>query len=175
MKTRLYRFPKKLIAPLRPTTRPTRSWKHAVWSFVAASCGLLAIAGVAALYGQELLIGSFGASAVLLYGTPDSPFAQPRSVLGGHVVSALIGCAISALAGTGPLALAGAVGLAIMAMYFTHTIHPPGGATALIAVHGRVTWLFPLLPVAAGALILVAIALFANNIVNHRQYPKHWW
>lgn len=77
--------------------------------------------------------------------------------------------------GFGPLALAGAVGLAIVAMYLTHTTHPPGGATALIAVHDHAKWMFLLLPVAAGAVILVTIAVFANNIVNHRQYPKHWW
>ena len=175
MRNRLYRFPAKLRAPLTPEMRPTRSWKHAVWGFVAATCGLLAVAGVASLTGHELLIGSFGASAVLLYGTPESPLAQPRNVLGGHVLSALVGCAMAAFVGKGPLALATAVGLAIAVMHVTHTTHPPGGATALIAVHDHGGWLFPLWPVTAGAAILVVVALLANNIVNHRQYPKHWW
>ena len=175
MINRILGFPGKLRAPLAPATRPARSWKHAVWGFVAASLGILAITGVAALSGHELLIGSFGASAVLLYGTPDSPMAQPRNVLGGQVLSAIIGCAMVALCGSGPLILAGTVGLAIVAMHLTHTTHPPGGATALIAVHDHARWLFPLMPVAVGAVILVVIAVFANNIVNHRQYPKHWW
>ena len=175
MKRRLLNFPGKLRAPLAPAARPVRSWKHAIWGFIAAACGILAIAGIAALSGHELLIGSFGASAVLLYGTPDSPFAQPRSVLGGHILSALVGCGIARFAGCGPLALAGAVGLAIAVMHYTHTTHPPGGATALIAVHDHGGWLFPLMPVGVGAVILVVIAVFANNIVNHRQYPKHWW
>lgn len=175
MKDRLRRFPGKLRAPLAPPTRPTRHWKHAVWGFVAATGGILAIAGVTSLTGHNLLIGSFGASAVLLYGTPDSPLAQPRNVLGGHLLSAFVGCATIAWVGTGPLALATAVGLAIVVMYVTHTTHPPGGATALIAVHDHAGWLFPLLPVTVGAAILVVIAVLANNIVNHRQYPKHWW
>lgn len=175
MKNRILSFPGKLRAPLAPDVRPVRSWKHAVWGFVAAVCGILAITGVASLTGHELLIGSFGATAVLLYGTPDSPLAQPRGVIGGHLLSAVTGCAMAQIAGTGPLALAGAVGLAIVVMHFTHTTHPPGGATALIAAHDHAGWLFPLVPVTLGAVILVIIAVFANNIVNHRQYPKHWW
>lgn len=175
MKRRLLNFPGKLRVPLAPVVRPARSWKHALCGFVAAACGILSIAGVAALSGHELLIGSFGASAVLLYGTPDSPLAQPRSVLGGHVLSALVGCAISRVSGAGPFALASAVGLAIVVMHYSHTTHPPGGATAMIAVHDHARWIFPLLPVTVGAVILVAIAVVANNIVNHRQYPKHWW
>lgn len=175
MKNRILNFPSKLRAPLEPVVRPVRSWKHAIWGFIAATCGILVIAGVAALTGHELLIGSFGASAVLLYGTPDSPLAQPRNVLGGHLLSALVGCALSSFVGTGPLVLACSIGLAIAVMHFTHTTHPPGGATAFIAVHNHAGWLFPLIPVTAGAVILVVVAVFANNIVNHRQYPKHWW
>lgn len=146
-----------------------------MWGFIAATCAILAIACVASLSGHELLIGSFGASAVLLFGTPDSPFSQPRNALGGQVLSALVGCIMAKFVGTSPFALAGAVGLAIVVMHVTHTTHPPGGATALIAVHDHANCLFPLLPVAVGAVIMVTIAVFANNIVNHRQYPKHWW
>lgn len=175
MKKRIFSFPGKLRVPIAPASRPVRNWKHAIWGFVAAAFGILAITGVTALSGHELLIGSFGASAVLLYGTPDSPLAQPRNVLGGHILSALVGCVMARSVGSGPFALAGAVGLAIVAMYLAHTTHPPGGATALIAVHDHAKWMFLLLPVAAGAVILVTIAVFANNIVNHRQYPKHWW
>lgn len=175
MKDRILKFPGKLRAPLAPAARPVRSWKHALWGFIAATLGILAITGVAALTGHDLLIGSFGATAVLLYGTPDSPLAQPRGVLGGHLLSAIAGCAMGALVGSSPMALAGAVGLAIVVMHFTHTTHPPGGATALIAAHDHAGWLFPLMPVTVGVAILLAIAVVANNIVNHRQYPKHWW
>lgn len=161
--------------PLAPPARPVRSVKHALWGFVATVCGLLAITGVASLSGHELLIGSFGATAVLLYGTPDSPLAQPRNVIGGHVLSALSGCLMVHIAGSGPLALAGAVGLSIVMMHFTHTTHPPGGATALIAAHANATWLFVFMPVLVGAVILVIIAVITNNMVNHRHYPNHWW
>mgnify|MGYP001567359651 CR=1 FL=1 len=175
MRNRLQRFLSKLRVPWTPTVRPTRSWKHATWGFVAAICGILAIAGVAYVTGHNLLIGSFGASAVLLYGTPDSPFSQPRNVLGGHLLSAIVGCAATVSLGSGSLSSAVAIGTAIVVMHFTHTTHPPGGATAFIAVHDGAGWLFPLMPVTVGAAILVIIAVLANNIVNHRQYPQHWW
>jgi CBS-domain-containing membrane protein len=66
------------------------------------------------------------------------------------------------------------VGVAIFLMHITHTTHPPGGATALIGVQGHAGLAFILVPVLAGALILLAVALFTNNVIHHRQYPKHW-
>ncbi len=83
------------------------------------------------------LIGSFGASAVLIYGAVRSPLAQPRNLVGGHVISAVIGVAAWQMLGSAPwLAAAFAVATAIAAMHATKTLHPPGGATALIAVIG---------------------------------------
>jgi CBS-domain-containing membrane protein len=67
-----------------------------------------------------------------------------------------------------------AVGISIFLMYLTRTIHPPGGATALIGVQGHAGPSFLLIPVLSGVLILLAMALVSNNIVHHRQYPKHW-
>ena len=166
---RLQHFPGKLRAPFTPATRPARSWKHATWGFFSGTCGILAISGLASLTGHHLLLGSFGASAVLLYGAPESPLAQPRNVLGGHLLSALVSCAMVACGAAGPVALAVAVGLSILVMHSTHTTHPPGGATALIGIHDHAGWLL------VGATVLVLIAVVANNIVHHRQYPKHWW
>ena len=82
-----------------------------------------------------MIIGSFGASAVLIYGAIKSPLAQPRNLLGGHIISALIGVTMVKICG--PilwLAAALAVSLSIAVMHATKTLHPPGGATALIAV-----------------------------------------
>ena len=127
------------------------------------------------LVGHPLLIGSFGASAVLLFGANDSPLAQPRNLVGGHLVSAVAAVIMVALFGSTPLSMAIGVGLAIFVMNMTHTTHPPGGATALIGVQGAVGPEFILLPVLAGALILLIMAIFTNNVVYHRSYPKHWW
>jgi len=161
------------MAPLRGP-RPPMSLRYAIWSFISATLGILAIYGITNLVGRPLLIGSFGASAVLLFGATDSPLAQPRNLVGGHLISAVVAVIVVALFGSTPLTMAIGVGLAIFAMNLTHTTHPPGGATALIGIQGAVGPGFILLPVLAGTLILLAMALFMNNVVYHRSYPKHW-
>ncbi|OSM00220.1 putative HPP family protein [Magnetofaba australis IT-1] len=129
----------------------------------------------------SLLIGSFGASAVLLYGVPDSPLAQPRNVLGGHLISGVVGVIVQQAIG-GPLWLVAAlaVSVAIMAMILTRTTHPPGGATALIAVMGSpdieaLGFLYPIVPAFTGALCLLAVALISNNFRSAKRYPTAWW
>ncbi|OGV39088.1 MAG: hypothetical protein A2X48_17990 [Lentisphaerae bacterium GWF2_49_21] len=131
--------------------------------------------------GFTLLIGSFGASAVLVYAAVKSPLAQPRNLIGGHIVSALVGVACYQIfSSTIWIASAMAVSLAIIAMLVTKTLHPPGGATALIAVTGgaginKLGFLYVLFPVAAGAVILLLVALAVNKISADRQYPEYWF
>jgi len=173
MRKRLSRIPGRCKAPLLGQ-RPAMSFKYAFWSFVSGTLGILAIFEITKLVGRPLLIGSFGASAVLLFGATDSPLAQPRNLIGGHLVSATVAVIMVALFGSSPLTIAIGVGLAICMMNLTHTTHPPGGATALIGIQGSAGPLFILVPVLAGALILLITALFTNNVVYHRKYPKHW-
>jgi CBS-domain-containing membrane protein len=170
---RLARLPRRCKAPLRGP-RPVLSLRYALWSFLSGTLGILAILEFTTLVGHPLLIGSFGASAVLLFGATDSPLAQPRNLIGGHLVSAAVAVLVVALFGSTPLTMAVGVGLAIFAMNLTHTTHPPGGATALIGVQGAVGPGFIFVPVLAGALILLATAIITNNVVFHRSYPKHW-
>lgn len=127
------------------------------------------------------LIGSFGASAVLIYGIPTSPLAKPRNVIGGHLVCALIGVAVYRLLG-GQLWLASAfaVSLSIVAMQVTKTLHPPGGATGLIACIGsaKITSLgywYVICPVMSGVLLLVLVAILTNKDyakINKGKYGK---
>jgi len=156
-----------------------------LWSWLGAFLGIGAVAylnyGVLDQTSLVLLIGSFGASAVLIYGAIKSPLAQPRNLLGGHVISALIG--VTAFKFLEPhlwLAAALAVATSIAVMHATKTLHPPGGATALIAVISgpQVTnlgYLYALMPVGAGALIMLAVALLVNNLAPRRRYPEFWW
>ncbi len=67
-----------------------------------------------------------------------------------------------------------AVGISLFCMYLTRTVHPPGGATALIGVQGHAGAAFLFVPILAGSLILLLTALVVNNLVHHRQYPKYW-
>lgn len=126
-----------------------------------------------------LILGSFGASAVLIYGVISSPLAQPRNLVGGHVLSAVIGVAVFQIVGDNFIAAGLAVALAVAAMMLTDTVHPPGGATALIAVIGGDTvhdlaFLYILMPAGLGALLLLLVALIVNNIPKSRRYPAYW-
>ncbi|MCM0080726.1 HPP family protein [Geomonas sp. Red32] len=173
MKTRLKNVPIKMKGSLRGAPEPV-SMKYAVWGLVSGMSSILAIFAMTRMAGYPLLIGSFGASAVLLFGADESPLAQPRNLVGGHLFSALVAVGIVSLFGSTPEAIAFAVGIAIFVMYLTRTIHPPGGATALIGVQSHATAHFVLVPVLSGSLVLLAVALFTNNVVYHRQYPKNW-
>lgn len=158
-------------------------YKEQFWSFLGSFVGIGIIAFIQSLYLTDaenvFLIGSFGASSVLIYGAIQSPLAQPRNLLGGHVVSALIGVTVFKFCPpilwlTAPLA----VSLSIIVMQYTKTLHPPGGATALIAVIGSekiksLGYYYIFSPVLSGVAILLLVALFFNNITSHRRYPTN--
>ena len=112
-----------------------------IWSWIGSFLGILAISYFHSNILDDkdlvLLIGSFGASAVLIYGAGNSPFSQPRNLIGGHVISAIVGVVSYKLfLGNIVFCSAFAVATAILIMQMTLTLHPPGGATALIAVIG---------------------------------------
>ncbi len=156
-----------------------------LWSFVGSflGIGILSWCNYTLLgrTDQVLLLGTFGASAMLLFGAPQVPFAQPRNVLGGHVISAFCGIACAAVFGAdSPLAAPAAVATSIAAMHASCTLHPPGGGTALLMVTGgpEITALgftAILFPVASGAAVLIITALLINNLSRRRRYPISWW
>jgi len=156
-----------------------------LWSWLGSFLGVGAVAylnyGWVESTDLVLLIGSLGASAVLIYGAIKSPLAQPRNLLGGHIISALIGVtAFKLLAPNLWLASALAVATSILVMHATKTLHPPGGATALIAVLGgpkihHLGYLYAAVPVAAGVVIMLLVALIVNNISPSRRYPEFWF
>jgi len=155
-----------------------------VWSWLGSAVGIALCGYLSARYFEPsdstLLIGSFGASAVLVYGAVKSPLAQPRNLLGGHILSALVGVGCYQLFGpTVWIASALAVSFAIVVMLVTKTLHPPGGATSLIAVIGGqkihdLGFFYALVPSGLGAFILLLIALFVNNMSRQRKYPEYW-
>ena len=127
-----------------------------------------------------MLIPSFGASCVLIFGTPESDNAQPRNVIGGHIIAAISGVVACSIFSTSPVAAATAVALSGAAMHLTGTMHPPGGATALLAVIGDESvrsegFTYAFMPVGIGAIIIVLMGVLINNLFLHRRYPKHWF
>lgn len=176
------------LRKMRGTTKgspPRVSNSEILWSWIGAFLGIGACGALTQFflsgYDLTLMIGSFGASAVLVYGAVRSPLAQPRNLIGGHLVSAIIGVTVWKLFHHTPWAAeAIAVATAIAAMHATRTLHPPGGATALIAVIGssKIHWLgyyYVLIPATVGPLVLLAVAVLVNNIPATRRYPEVWF
>lgn len=156
-------------------------YKEISWSFIGAFLGIALIAFFQSSFLTKseniFLIGSFGASSVLVYGAVQSPLAQPRNLIGGHLISAIIGVTVYKIFPdiiwlTAPLAVA----LSIVLMQITKTLHPPGGATALIAIIGSekikaLGFFYVLSPVLTGAMLLLIVAIIFNNMTPNRTYP----
>jgi CBS-domain-containing membrane protein len=162
---------------------PGVPFRDIFWSFFGSLAGIGSCAYLSARFFEPrdmtLMVASFGASAVLVYGAVKSPFAQPRNLVGGHVLSAIVGVTAYTVLGSSWLGASVAVSLAVAIMLLTRTLHPPGGATALLAVIGSkqihdMGFLYVIMPIGLGALVLLVIALIVNNISRHRKYPEYW-
>ena len=177
----------------KPDSKPQQPHILIVWAFcfLGAFCGVSLIEGVylnlPRLDGHvvPVIIASFGASAILSYNTIETPLAQPRNLVFGHFLSALVGMCITKLFELLPSAefdklrwLAGSisVGAASVVMGMTKTVHPPAGATALLcATLPEITelgWWYLAL-VLLGCMLMLVSALIINNIA--RRYPIYWW
>lgn len=179
---RQYHYTKRIVY-----TETLFNFQEHLWTFIGSFIGIGLISFLNSRYlsvhDNLFLIGSFGASSVLIYGVINSPLAQPRNLIGGHVISAFIGVLMYKLIPDQAwLSGALAVSLSIVVMQITKTLHPPGGATALIAnlPSAKIQALgfyYVLSPVLSGVLILLIVALICNNATKHRSYPhnKSWY
>ncbi len=174
----------KLSAPLSPPMKISKRklLLPSAASLAGSALGIVSIGFIASHFSFPLLLAPFGASAVLLFSVYDSPLAQPRNTVFGHVLSALIGSAI-ALAhityfeGAGYILIALAVSSSILVMQMLRITHPPAGATAFIAstaVMDIASFLLFTTAVTVGSLVLVVIAITFNNAVPSRKYPIYW-
>jgi CBS-domain-containing membrane protein len=150
----------------------------------------VALAGAVAGLGAAIAIGGmewfslaahyplavipFATSIVLVIGSPDAEPAQPRALIGGHVVSTLVGLAVLKVTGPGIWAAAAGVGLAVLAMYLTGTFHPPAGINPLLVISNNLPWTFLFAPVFAGALLLTAFAVVWHRWVRGQSWPRRW-
>ncbi|KAF9144266.1 hypothetical protein BGX30_013323 [Mortierella sp. GBA39] len=181
--------PKKLKSPPKPPTRI----QVLVSSFVGSFIGIAIVASMT--YNSQwfldrdtpVMAGSFGASAVLIYGAIEAPLSQPRNVIGGHIMSSFIGISLYKLFNLMSAELFNrlhwllcslAVSISLLVMQVTHTVHPPASASALIAVTGGqaiydLGYWYLLCPIALGVALMMIVAMVVNNVV--RTYPSHWW
>lgn len=143
----------------------------------ASTGGFIAIAIVSFLAnysGYPLIMGSFGASCVLLFGYPESPFSQPRNIIAGHLFSTLIGLVFLHFVGPQWWSMALALSVALGVMIATDTVHPPAGSNPIIVFLANADWSFILLPSTAGSFSLVLIALIFINFSSNKKYPNVW-
>ncbi|WJS83708.1 HPP family protein [Paracoccus sp. TOH] len=143
----------------------------ALVSGLGGAVAICLLAGLAQSLEHALLIAPFGASCVLLFALPQSPLARPRNVIGGHFLSALVGLLVLNLVGDSVLAMGLGVGLAIAVMQLTGTVHPPAGGDPLVVILTGAGWSFLGLPILAGTVTLVLVALAYHRLVSTRAYP----
>ena len=152
-----------------------------------------AIGGAVAIGGMEffsataaypLVAVPFATSIVLVLGSPKADPAQPRALIGGHLISTVVGILAVKLFGPAPWAAALAVGLAMIAMHLTDTFHPPAGIDPLVIVINDLSWSFLFAPVGVGALLLATFAFTWHNVVARgankgdtwpNTWPVRWW
>lgn len=157
-----------------PTYQPRFTPQAILMSYLCSFVGIALLAYLTAYTGYPLIAAPFGATAVLLFAVPDSPLAQPRNVIGGCVVGAIACVTCISFLGSAPWVMALAVATAIKLMQLTHTLHPPGGAVALVGVMSHATWEFIFVPVLVGAILMVACTVLFGSLIPERPYPKHW-
>lgn len=150
----------------------------ALGGFISILCIIVICQWFIGNTGIELLVASMGATAVLLFAVPHGQMSQPWAVLGGHVISAVIGVSCALYISNNLLAAGAAVGLAIGVMYYLKCVHPPGGATALSAVMGgeaiqSLGYQFVITPVLINTLVILSIALVFNYLFKWRRYPLY--
>ncbi len=155
-------------APARPPARIIAlAW---LGGFIA----IAVIGSMSATIHTTLVLGSFGATCVLVFGFPESPFSQPRNVIGGHFLSSLTGLIFFYLLGPQWWSMALALATAIALMQLTRTVHPPAGSNPLIVFLSAAPWSFLITPTLLGAFVLVLVAVVYNNLAPERHYPQYW-
>jgi CBS domain-containing membrane protein len=168
------------VQKLAYTVSEREHWISATGGLLGTLAVLLVSQLLPGNHGNSLMIASMGASAVLLFAAPHGALSQPWPVMGGHLVSALVGVSCASWMDDPMLAASLAVALSIAAMYSLRCLHPPGGATALYAVMGgeavhAMGYGYLLNPVLSNVIVLLIISVAFNYPFAWRRYPQAWF
>ena len=140
--------------------------------FSIITIGVLTVLTYKTSYGI-FLIASFGSTMVLLYGYPESPFAQPKNIILGHFLTALIGIIfLNFFPLPIYLNIPLAVGFGVMLMILLKVTHPPAGGNPIIVIIGSVSFDYLLTPVLIGSIIVVLFGVIINKFLFKKEYPK---
>ncbi len=153
---------------------PKSNYKEITFAWFGGFSAIALVGYIMQTYELLLVMGSFGASCVLLFGFPKSPFSQPRNVIVGHLLSTFIGLVFLTYLGNEWWSMAMALATAIAAMLATRTVHLPAGSNPLIVFLLNSQWDYLLFPSLTGSVMIVVVALVVNNLHTHRFYPDYW-
>lgn len=149
--------------------------KTALLAGLGAACCIMGLSFLGSLQQALWLIAPFGATMVILFGLPASPLAQPRNIVVGHVLTAAMGLTVAHFLGVTPWSLGLAVGLSVMAMMSTNTVHPPAGANPLVIMLTGEQWSFLVTPIATGVSVIVTFGYLYHRFISRHQYPLRWF
>ncbi|UJB68796.1 HPP family protein [Acaryochloris sp. 'Moss Beach'] len=156
------------------SVQPRFSLSQILFTYIGSFLGIAALAYLSMVSDYPLIAAPFGAAAVLVFAVPNSPLAQPRNLIFGNLLGGVVSVVMVYLFGSEPWVMALSVATAIKVMQLTKTLHPPGGAVALVGVMSQASWNFVLTPVVAGSVILLFCTFVFNNLIPERSYPRHW-
>ena len=121
------------------------------------------------------LIASFGSTMVLLYGYPESPFAQPKNIFFGHLVTAIVGVlCVNFIPLPNYIVIPFGVGLGVALMIILNVTHPPAGGNPIIIIMGSVSYEYLIYPVITGVIIILIFGVLINRFIFRKNYPSKW-
>jgi len=149
------------------------------WTPLLSGVGATVTIGILAFmtYQTELglwLLASFGATTVIVFGYHDNPFAQPKNIFFGHLLSAFVGILFATFFGVSFITIGLAVGIGVMLMMAFKITHPPAGGNPIIVMIGGVSFQFLIFPVMVGAIAIIIGGIIYNRLILKRKYPLTW-
>ncbi|GAP96052.1 HPP family protein [Leptolyngbya sp. NIES-2104] len=164
------RQPWKSRSTSRSIHQPQFSYRQILFCWLGSFLSIATLTYLSIHTHHPLIAAPFGATAVILYAIPDSPLAQPRNVILGNCIGAIVCVTFVQCFGTAPWVIALSVATAIKLMQLTRTLHPPGGAVALVGAMNGASWSYLLTPVLAGSLIMVGCTIAFHRLAVRKSY-----
>lgn len=161
---------------IKPSAAPARApWQAIMVAFLGSFACIAVLVALTQVHQTLWIMAPFGATCVLAFALPESPLAQPRHIIGGHVITALIGLLMLHSFGEALWSTALAVALGIIAMQILRVTHPPAGANPLLIFSLHASWSFLIHPVLIGSVMIVLITYLCHRLAGQKKYPVYWW